>query len=141
MNLDGSERGPQQTRITSKSLPPRGKKSPPMYRRIVRVKKFYFRFFFFFFKLDPEYLQFLVEVSLSTVLLHYFPLNCILFKEYLITKVKISRVFNVSYSIFSFVFYSKYLRLKLERISITFKISIFLLFQILSFLEAFKAIG
>lgn len=71
-----------------------------MYRRIVRVKKFYFRFFFFFFKLDPEYLQFLVEVSLSTVLLHYFPLNCILFKEYLITKVKISGVFNVSYSIF-----------------------------------------
>lgn len=72
-----------------------------MYRRIVRVKKFYFRFFFFFFfKLDPEYLQFLVEVSLSRVLLHYFPLNCILFKEYLITKVKISGVFNVSYSIF-----------------------------------------
>lgn len=72
-----------------------------MYRRIVRVKKFYFRFFFFFFfKLDPEYLQFLEKVSLSRVLLHYFPLNCILFKEYLITKVKISGVFNVSYSIF-----------------------------------------
>lgn len=64
-------------------------------------KKILFSFlFFFFFKLDPEYLQFLVEVSLSRVLLHYFPLNCILFKEYLITKVKISRVFNVSYSIF-----------------------------------------
>lgn len=63
-------------------------------------KKILFSFLFFFFKLDPEYLQFLVEVSLSTVLLHYFPLNCILFKEYLITKVKISGVFNVSYSIF-----------------------------------------
>lgn len=62
-------------------------------------KKILFSFLFFFFKLDPEYLQ-LVEVSLSTVLLHYFPLNCILFKEYLITKVKISGVFNVSYSIF-----------------------------------------
>lgn len=101
-----------------------------MYRRIVRVKKFYFRFFFFFFfKLDPEYLQFLKKVSLSRILLHYFPLNCILFKEYLITKV------------ITKVFYSKYLRLKLERMPISFKISIFFSFQILSFLEAFKAIG
>lgn len=41
----------------------------------------------------------------------------------------------------SFVFYSKYLRLKLERMLISFKILIFLSFQILSFLEAFKAIG